>query len=235
MHPIMPSPRSTRSITSASEPITLGARGAFLHSAIDDVVEAPVVSRTTDDRPSEIRSREGRPRSAQDLGWASVKSEADLPKVNLQSKSARRRPPVMKIPSQFPTTSKRFMNGCPILGVLVLALLATAGTPTAVGTDGGESVASATLSSAAPIRECGDYPGGPGAGVFNITTRVTTCRVARRMARRFWHGGWNNVRSNGRPFRRGAYTCRNRNIGYEAADLRCTASRGRVVHWQHGA
>jgi hypothetical protein len=38
---------------------------------------------------------------------------------------------------------------------------------------------------AAPIRECGDYAPGGGAGVYNITTRVTSCRIARRMARRF--------------------------------------------------
>jgi hypothetical protein len=87
---------------------------------------------------------------------------------------------------------------------------------------------------AAPIRECGDYAPGGGFGVYNITTRVTPCRIARRMARRFYHGDWDIPRDS-RPFRRGSYTCRNRNIAIEEADLRCTASRGRVVHWQHGA
>jgi hypothetical protein len=87
---------------------------------------------------------------------------------------------------------------------------------------------------AGPIRECGDYPGGVGAGVYNITTRVTPCRIARGMARRFWHGQW-RIPSDSRSFRRGSYTCRNRQLGIELADLRCTASRGRVVHWQHGA
>jgi hypothetical protein len=93
---------------------------------------------------------------------------------------------------------------------------------------------------AAPIKECGDYPGGVGAGVYNITTRVTRCRVARRMARRFWHGHWKNVPRTDRPrsgrrFRRGSYTCRNRHIGTELNDMRCTASRGRVVRWQWGS
>lgn len=90
---------------------------------------------------------------------------------------------------------------------------------------------------AAPIKECGDYPGGIGAGVYNITTRVTRCSVARRMARRFWHGHWKNVPrtdlpGSARPFRRGSYTCRNRHIGSELNDMRCTASGGRVVRWQ---
>ena len=88
---------------------------------------------------------------------------------------------------------------------------------------------------AAPVRECGDYAPGGGAGVFNITPRVTSCRTARRMARNFYRGRWDIPRRDGQRFRRGAYTCRNRNTGYEAADLRCTASRGRVVRWQHGA
>jgi hypothetical protein len=93
---------------------------------------------------------------------------------------------------------------------------------------------------AAPIKECGDYPGGVGAGVYNITARVTRCRIARRMARRFWHGHWKNVPrtdlpGSSRPFRRGSYTCRNRHIGIENNDMRCTASRGRVVRWQWGS
>jgi hypothetical protein len=100
-------------------------------------------------------------------------------------------------------------------------------------------VAAASLltpeSRAAPIRECGDYSPTGGAGVYNVTTRVTSCRTARRMARRFWNGKWGNFRSDGWSFRRGSYTCRNRQLGVEFADLRCTASRGRVVHWQWGA
>jgi hypothetical protein len=98
----------------------------------------------------------------------------------------------------------------------------------------------AQTQAAAPIKECGNYPGGVGAGVYNITTRVTRCRVARRMARRFWHGHWRNVPrtdlpGSARPFRRGSYTCRNRHIGTELNDMRCTASRGRVVRWQWGS
>jgi hypothetical protein len=94
---------------------------------------------------------------------------------------------------------------------------------------------------AAPIRECGNYPRQQvGAGVYNITSRVTRCRTARRMARRFWHGRWRNVprtdRPNSdRPFRRGSYTCRNRHLGIELNDMHCTASGGRVVRWQWGA
>ena len=93
----------------------------------------------------------------------------------------------------------------------------------------------AAEASAAPVKECGDYAPGGGAGVYNITARVTSCKTARRMARRFYRGAWTNVPSDSRPFRRGRYVCRNRNTGYESADMRCTASRGRVVRWQHGA
>ena len=94
---------------------------------------------------------------------------------------------------------------------------------------------SGAADAAAPIRECGDYAPGGGAGVFNITTRVTKCRTARRMARRLYHGHWRNIKPEGQPFPRGEYTCRWRSIGIEAADVRCTASRGRVVRFQTGA
>jgi hypothetical protein len=84
------------------------------------------------------------------------------------------------------------------------------------------------------IRECGDYAPGGGAGVYNITTRVTPCRIARRMARRFYRGEW-DVPRDSRPFWHGDYYCRNRRIASELWDLRCASSHGRVVRWQHGA
>jgi hypothetical protein len=89
--------------------------------------------------------------------------------------------------------------------------------------------------SAARIRECGKV-GGPGYQVFNITSRVTSCRQARKMARNYYRGHWRNVpRRAGRRFRRGAYVCRWRPSGVEGIDMRCTASRGRVVRWQASA
>jgi hypothetical protein len=119
----------------------------------------------------------------------------------------------------------------PLLIAVPLLVAALAGTAASAGVAPAEVAAAA-----ARIRECGNYAPGGGAGVFNITTRVTPCRVARRMARNFYRGRWTNVpRRSGGPFRRGPYRCINRRLGYELADLRCTASRGRVVRWQHGA
>lgn len=92
-----------------------------------------------------------------------------------------------------------------------------------------------SAASAAPVKRCGNYAPGGGAGVYNITTRVTSCRQARLMARNFYRGRWSNVPSDSRVFRRSAYRCRNRNVGIESAVLRCTARGGRVVRWEHGA
>jgi hypothetical protein len=81
---------------------------------------------------------------------------------------------------------------------------------------------------AAPIRECGDLPH---RYAYNITTRVARCREARRVVRR-----WNNTaarRRSGDGYVRGLY-CNYRSTGYEQGDIRCTGSRGRVVHWQTG-
>jgi hypothetical protein len=63
-----------------------------------------------------------------------------------------------------------------------------------------------------------------GAGIYNLTTRKVRCRKARGFARRYrgtdsYYPTWN---------------CREFNQ-YELSDVRCTASRGRVVHWQAGA
>jgi hypothetical protein len=84
---------------------------------------------------------------------------------------------------------------------------------------------------AASINECGRIPSN-GYSVFNITTRVTSCRTARRMARRYYNGDWDNVpRRPGRTFQRGSYTCSYRLEGYEGIDMRCTATGGRVVRF----
>jgi hypothetical protein len=78
---------------------------------------------------------------------------------------------------------------------------------------------------AAPIRECGDMAHRL---AYNITTRKVQCVEARRVVRR-----WNNTaaRRGGDGRIRGLY-CNYRNIGYEAGDIRCIGSRGRVVRWQ---
>jgi hypothetical protein len=103
--------------------------------------------------------------------------------------------------------------------------------------------------SAASIRSCGNYgyPEGHtgrepifthreivGAGVYRIRTRVTPCRIARRMVRAFWNGRW-DCDGDGQVCRRGSYRCRNRRLGEEHAVMRCTASRGRVVRFEYGA
>lgn len=83
---------------------------------------------------------------------------------------------------------------------------------------------------AAPIEECGNFDGHwtydtlQGAGTYNVTARVVSCREARTVAlkaepgRRF--GGW---------------SCRYMDQGYEFADVRCTKPGGRVIRWQAGA
>lgn len=78
---------------------------------------------------------------------------------------------------------------------------------------------------AAPIRECGQLTHRL---AFNITTRKVSCREARRVVRR-----WSRTvaQSGGDGRVRGLY-CRYRDTGYEAGDIRCTGSRGRVVRWQ---
>ena len=40
--------------------------------------------------------------------------------------------------------------------------------------------------SAASIKECGRYAPGGGYGVYNITTRIVSCRTARGMARGYY-------------------------------------------------
>ena len=96
----------------------------------------------------------------------------------------------------------------------------------------------------AAIRECGAFDGArfvpddelQGAGVYNITTRVATCRRARKIVRRYWtsHSKWCGRNSSTCAIGWG-YTCRDTRLGVENYDTRCTASRGRVVRFQHGS
>ena len=74
--------------------------------------------------------------------------------------------------------------------------------------------------------------------MWNLTTRRVQCPQAR--------GFVDNLKTYGRPFREGVkwtartrywgtYRCTYLDVGYEFADIRCTASRGRVLRWQSGA
>lgn len=85
--------------------------------------------------------------------------------------------------------------------------------------------ASAPAALASPVRECGAMPN-DFAG--NITTRVVGCTEARRVVK-----AWNATvaQDGGSGSVRGLY-CRYRDTAYEAGDIRCTGSRGRVVRWQ---
>jgi len=83
-------------------------------------------------------------------------------------------------------------------------------------------VAGANPATAAPIRECGDMPSQL-AG--NITTRVVTCREARKVVKAWVGRGTVRVRG---------LNCRYRDLAHELGDIRCSGSGGRVVHWQTG-
>ena len=98
------------------------------------------------------------------------------------------------------------------------------------------TVVAATPASAAGIRECGNYGDHGdgksrwgmsdirGAGLYNLTTRNVSCSTARRFARRY------KGTDTGYP------TWRCREVSeYESYDVRCTASRGRVIRWQGGS
>jgi hypothetical protein len=84
------------------------------------------------------------------------------------------------------------------------------------------------MSSAAPIRECGRWTA---QAAYNITTRKVSCRKARSVVRRWGQTAARERDGDGAVF---GFFCNYRNIGYEAGDIRCTAPRGRVVHWQTG-
>lgn len=76
---------------------------------------------------------------------------------------------------------------------------------------------------AAP-RECGRLVSSL---AYNITTTNVSCGEARRVVR-----AWNAGPAQGRGNRARGLRCRYRDIAYEAGDIRCTGSRGRVVRWQ---
>jgi hypothetical protein len=63
-----------------------------------------------------------------------------------------------------------------------------------------------------------------GAGIYNVTTRNVSCSTARRFVRRY----------RGTDTYYPTWRCKEFN-DYEFSDTRCTASRGRVIHWQAGA
>jgi hypothetical protein len=63
-----------------------------------------------------------------------------------------------------------------------------------------------------------------GAGIYNVTTRKVPCSVTRPFVRRY--------RGTDSYYPR--WRCRETN-DYEYSDVRCTASGGRVIHWQSGA
>jgi hypothetical protein len=102
------------------------------------------------------------------------------------------------------------------------------------------TVGSATspASAAAPVRDCGNYGyTADGAGpmwtyrqisgatpAYNLTTRNVACGTARRFALRY----------RGTDSYFPAWRCRETN-DYEFSDVRCTASRGRAIHWQAGS
>ena len=97
-------------------------------------------------------------------------------------------------------------------------------------------VALAGPAHAASIVECGNYGATAsgrvgwtygdieGAGIYNVTTRNVGCATARRFVRRY----------RGTDTYYPTWRCREIN-DYEFSDIRCTASRGRVIHWQTGA
>ena len=80
---------------------------------------------------------------------------------------------------------------------------------------------------AAPIRECGQLAH---RFAYNITTRNVACYEARRVVRAW---GYQLAGRGGDGRVRGLY-CNYRSIGYDGGDIRCTGTRGRVVHWQGG-
>jgi hypothetical protein len=95
----------------------------------------------------------------------------------------------------------------------------------------------AAPAAAVPVRECGNYGyldsrgmvgwtrgQVDGAGIFNVTSRNVPCSTARRFVLRY--------RDTDTYFP--TWRCRESN-DYEFSDVRCAASRGRVIHWQTGA
>lgn len=98
-----------------------------------------------------------------------------------------------------------------------------AGNEPASGT-GGDATGGAE---AARVRECGDLQN-EGAGVYNVTSRRIRCPRARRVARRYYRNGRRNGRTLG-------FRCREKQLGTELFDVRCTRAGGRVVRFQFGS
>jgi hypothetical protein len=83
-----------------------------------------------------------------------------------------------------------------------------------------------SVTAAAAIHECGDIARS-GAGNYNVTSRVVSCRYARQFVRS----------APGRCYRRCRYhgfRCRVVRSAYEFVDIRCVRGRA-VVRWQSGA
>jgi hypothetical protein len=109
-------------------------------------------------------------------------------------------------------------------GLATLAVAAALLTP---------ALAGPTPAAAAPIKECGRHAPGGGYGVYNITTRIVSCRRARSMARAYYYG---RVRLPIGRYWWGPFRCVHRRLGSELNDLRCVRYDGRgVVHWQDGS
>jgi hypothetical protein len=101
--------------------------------------------------------------------------------------------------------------------------------------------------SAAPIKECGNRAAGEGwtydeisgAGIYNVTSRIASCRAARRVVSAV-HRSWERDPAEPILPRRVTvfnyrYTCRFLTRAEELYDIRCTARKGRVVRWQEGS
>jgi len=82
-----------------------------------------------------------------------------------------------------------------------------------------------------------------GAGIFDITAEVSSCKTARRIIRistrennnpcvRYRDGLPSGARN---PCRVIGFTCRSRQTGDESSATRCTRKGGRVVRWTSGA
>ncbi len=133
-----------------------------------------------------------------------------------------------------------------VLAALVFAvLLAPAGASTATkdcgnyGTvEGQEPDADGTIEPRFTMRQI------DGAGIFDITATVSSCKLARRLVRIA------SLRQHNNPcliYRDGSavgaksscrvigFLCRNRSTGTEGQATRCTRSGGRVVRWKSGA
>lgn len=92
---------------------------------------------------------------------------------------------------------------------------------TAADPDGGSSAERSA------VRECGDLQK-KGAGVYNVTSRRVRCPRARRVARRYYNSGAGNGRALG-------FRCRQKQLGSELFDVRCTRRGKRVVRFQYGS